>query len=92
MRSGLVPQVPSCIFFLRSGTVLETKEIEIVVNGQPRQTAAGQSLTELLVSLGVDPARVAIELNRSIIRREKWDNTAIGAGAALEIVQFVGGG
>jgi thiamine biosynthesis protein ThiS len=92
MRSGLVPQVPSGIFFLRGGTVLETKEIEIVVNGQPRQTAAGRSLLELLVSLGVDPARVAIELNRSIIRREKWNETTIGAGAALEIVQFVGGG
>jgi len=92
MRSGLVPQVPSWIFFRRGETVLETKEIEIVVNGQPRQTVAGQSLTELLVSLGVDPARVAIELNRSIIRREKWDRTTIGAGAALEIVQFVGGG
>ena len=72
--------------------MLETKEIEIVVNGQPRQTAAGQSLTELLVSLGVEPARVAIELHQSIIRREKWDETTIGPGAALEIVQFVGGG
>jgi len=72
--------------------VLETKEIEIVVNGQPRQTPAGQSLTELLTWLEVDPARVAIELNRSIIRRERWDKTTIGQGAALEIVQFVGGG
>jgi thiamine biosynthesis protein ThiS len=92
MRSGLVPQVPSSIFFRWGETVLETKEIEIVVNGQPRRTAAGQSLAELLVSLGVDPARVAIELNRSIIRREKWAEATIGAGAALEIVQFVGGG
>jgi len=72
--------------------LLETKEIEIVVNGQPRQTPAGQSLAELLVWLEVDPARVAIELNRSIIRRERWDETQIGQGAALEIVQFVGGG
>ena len=72
--------------------MLETKEIEIVVNGQPRKTPAGQSLTELLVWLEVDPARVAIELNRSIIRRERWDQTTIGPGAALEIVQFVGGG
>ncbi len=72
--------------------MLETKEIEIVVNGQPRRTPAGQSLGELLVSLEVDPARVAIELNRSIIRRENWNRTMIGAGAALEIVQFVGGG
>jgi sulfur carrier protein len=46
----------------------------------------------MLVSLGVDPARVAVELNRSIIRREDWDKTEVGDGAALEIVQFVGGG
>ena len=72
--------------------MLETKEIEIVVNGQPRQTPAGQSLAELLVWLEVDPARVAIELNRSIIRRERWAETQIGQGATLEIVQFVGGG
>jgi len=72
--------------------VLETKEIEIVVNGQPRHAPAGQSLTELLVWLEVDPARVAIELNRSIIHRENWEKTKIGQGAALEIVQFVGGG
>jgi len=73
MRSGLGPQVQSSIFFRQGCTVLETKEIEIVVNGQPRQTPAGQSLAELLVWLEVDPARVAIELNRSIIRRERWD-------------------
>lgn len=72
--------------------MLKTKEIEIVVNGQPRRAPAGQSLAELLVWLEVDPARVAIELNRSIIRRERWDQTEIGPGSALEIVQFVGGG
>jgi thiamine biosynthesis protein ThiS len=92
MRSGLGPQVQSRIFFLQGGTLLETKEIEIVVNGQPRRTPAGQSLAELLARLEVDPARVAIELNRSIIRRERWDRTQIGPGATLEIVQFVGGG
>jgi thiamine biosynthesis protein ThiS len=92
MRSGLGPQVRSSIFFLQGCTVLETKEIEIVVNGLPRRTAAGQSLAELLVWLEVDPARVAIELNRSIIRRERWGETQIGQGATLEIVQFVGGG
>lgn len=92
MRSGLGPQVQSSIFFLRDCTVLETKEIEIVVNGQPRQTPAGQSLADLLVRLEVDPARVAIELNRSIIRRDRWSQTEIGPGSTLEIVQFVGGG
>jgi thiamine biosynthesis protein ThiS len=69
-----------------------TKEIQIVVNGQVRVAISGQNLIQLLGSLGVDPARVAVELNRSIVRREEWDQTEIGDGATLEIVQFVGGG
>ena len=49
-------------------------------------------LRELLMWLEVDPARVAVELNRSIVQRQAWDGTPVGPGATLEIVQFVGGG
>jgi len=69
-----------------------TKDIQIVVNGQLQAVPEGQNLMGLLAGLGVDPARVAIELNRLIIRREDWDQTEVGEGATLEIVQFVGGG
>jgi thiamine biosynthesis protein ThiS len=69
-----------------------TKQIEIVVNGQVRLAPAGCTLQELLVWLEVDPARVAVELNRSIVQRQAWHQTPVGAGATLEIVQFVGGG
>ena len=69
-----------------------TKQIEIVVNGQVRIAPAGCTLQELLVWLDVDPARVAVELNRSIVQRQAWQQTAVGPGATLEIVQFVGGG
>ena len=47
-----------------------TKKIEIVVNGQTRLVTEGQTLSELLVFLRVDPARVAVELNRSIVPPE----------------------
>jgi thiamine biosynthesis protein ThiS len=69
-----------------------TKQIEIVVNGQARLAPTGCTLTELLVWLEVDPARVAVELNRAIVQRQSWDQTMVGPGATLEIVQFVGGG
>ena len=69
-----------------------TKEIQIVVNGQLRAAARGESLSALLAGLAVDPSRVAVELNRSIVRREDWGTTEITDGATLEIVQFVGGG
>ncbi|HTR37400.1 MAG TPA: sulfur carrier protein ThiS [Bryobacteraceae bacterium] len=69
-----------------------TSQIEIVLNGQARAAPAGCSLRDLLVWLEVDPARVAVELNRSIVSRQEWDRVIVEAGAALEVVQFVGGG
>ncbi|HTC33378.1 MAG TPA: sulfur carrier protein ThiS [Bryobacteraceae bacterium] len=69
-----------------------TKQIEIVVNGQVRLAPDGRTLRELLVWLEVDPERVAVELNRSIVHRQGWDHAIIGPGSTLEIVQFVGGG
>jgi len=69
-----------------------TKQIEIVVNGQVRLAPEGCTLQELLVWLEVDPARVAVELNRSIVQRQGWDRAIVARGATLEIVQFVGGG
>jgi sulfur carrier protein len=69
-----------------------TKQIEIVVNGQVRLAPEGCTLRELVAWLEVDSARVAVELNRSIVQRQAWDRAIIGPGATLEIVQFVGGG
>lgn len=53
---------------------------------------AGLNVRALLVHLGLDPARVAVELNRHIVRQPAWDATEVEAGASLEIVTFVGGG
>ena len=36
--------------------------------------------------------RVAIELTRDIVSREKWPQTQLRDGDRLEIVHFVGGG
>lgn len=71
---------------------LQTEQIQIVVNGEERAAPAGQTVSSLLVVLGVEAARVAVELNRSIIRKADWDATPVPDGSALEIVQFVGGG
>lgn len=69
-----------------------TKTIQIVVNGQVRKVPAARSLLETLDFLEIDPARVAVELNRAIVRRAAWNEVRLEDGAALEIVQFVGGG
>ena len=71
---------------------VETKEMRIVVNGEERPVPDGQSVTSLLAVLGIDSARVAVELDRTIVRKTDWDSTVVREGANVEIVQFVGGG
>ncbi len=66
--------------------------MEIRVNGEGRSVPEGTSVLDLLGMLSLDPARVAVELDREIVRRAMWETTALRPGAELEIVQFVGGG
>lgn len=66
--------------------------IEVRINGQAREIPAGLTVLGLLEWLRLDPERVAVELNRRIVRRTAWGETALEPGAELEIVQFVGGG
>jgi len=66
--------------------------IAIQVNGENRQTVAGTTVTALLAELGLNSGRVAVEYNRHILPKAKWQETQIVAGDRLEIVQFVGGG
>jgi len=66
--------------------------IPIVINGQPRTTDEGQTLLGLIHELHLDPARVAVELDRRIVKQPLWSDTPVRAGAQIEIVQFVGGG
>ena len=70
----------------------ETKQIQIVVNGEPQTVPSPQTVQSVLVVLGVDGGRIAIELNRAIVRKSEWSSTPVPEGSTLEIVQFVGGG
>ena len=66
--------------------------IDIVVNGEPQSTQDGQTILGLLKQLQLDPERVAVELDRHIVKQPRWPETVLEAGARIEIVQFVGGG
>ncbi|MSV32046.1 MAG: sulfur carrier protein ThiS [Bryobacterales bacterium] len=66
--------------------------IEIVVNGETRQVPEGTTVTGLLALLGVAPERVAVELDRAIIKNIFWSERGLKAGARVEVVHFVGGG
>jgi thiamine biosynthesis protein ThiS len=66
--------------------------IEITVNGEPQMAFEGLTILGLLEQLQLDPARVAVELDRRIVKQPLWHETMLRAGSEVEIVQFVGGG
>lgn len=66
--------------------------MKLQINGEEREFDEPLSLSALVGQLGMKPDRVAVEVNRDIIPREKWPETSLGEGDRLEIVQFVGGG
>jgi thiamine biosynthesis protein ThiS len=61
------------------------------VNGQPRDVADGTTVLALIEQHNLSPQKVAVELNRRLIRTEKY-NTVLNPGDEVEIVTFVGGG
>jgi thiamine biosynthesis protein ThiS len=67
-------------------------DIEVVINGESRSIPEGQTVLGLLQRLQLDPARVAVELDRRIVKQPRFSETPVTAGARIEIVQFVGGG
>lgn len=64
----------------------------LIINGEPRSYSGDLTLAGLVEQLGLKPDRVAVELNRAIIAREKWPQTALQDNDRLEVVHFVGGG
>jgi sulfur carrier protein len=67
-------------------------ENQVTLNGEVRNFPPQTTLLDVVRALNLEPERVAIELNRSIVKRQLWPGTVIGGGAEIEIVQFVGGG
>jgi thiamine biosynthesis protein ThiS len=66
--------------------------VQVIVNGEPQETKSGETVSGLLKALEIHPERVAVELDRKILKRALWEETFLRDGAQLEIVQFVGGG
>ena len=66
--------------------------IKVLINGECRELSTDQSVADLLRSLKVPYDRVAIELNKAIVRKRDWEDTTVAAGSQIEIVEFVGGG
>lgn len=69
--------------------------MKLQINGEERtfnDVPTPFTLAALVENLGMKPDRVAVELNRDIVPRDRWAGTHLTEGDRLEIVHFVGGG
>jgi thiamine biosynthesis protein ThiS len=64
----------------------------VQLNGESREVRDRATLEDLISELSLPPARIAIELNKDVVRRGKWAETTLAEGDRIEIVHFVGGG
>ena len=63
----------------------------IQVNGDARALNPGETVRTLLAGFNLKPEKVAIELNKRLVRAGDYDRS-LTAGDVIEIVTFVGGG
>ena len=66
--------------------------MRVYVNGEAREFSSPLSLAQLILELDLPPARIAVELNRAVVRRNDWGTTELRDDDRIEIVHFVGGG
>ena len=66
--------------------------MRVELNGEPKELAEGTTLHSLIEQLSLAPERVAVELNRDVVRRADWPATRLSEGDRVEVVHFVGGG
>ena len=66
--------------------------MRVRINGTEREVETGCTLGDLLEQLDTAPQRVAVEVNRELVTRKRFDDTVLNEGDTIEIVTFVGGG
>jgi thiamine biosynthesis protein ThiS len=71
---------------------MNPEKLRITLNGDPHDLAGPLSVADLLFRLEIDPRRVAVEHNLTVVKREAFDRTMVREGDEVEIVNFVGGG
>ena len=53
------------------------------INGESRDFTGITTLSDLISQLGMKADRVAVELNRNLVRRDEWPDTKLSNGDKL---------
>ncbi len=85
------PPYPAGAFFVVSQNEV-VAIMNATINGEDRQICEASTVESLLRDLSIKPGNVVVELDGIVVPRGQFAGTAVGDGARLEIVEFVGGG
>lgn len=66
--------------------------MKCIINGDLFTFEQEDSITSILESLELDPQRVVVERNQSLIKQDDFDNQIVREDDRLELLEFVGGG
>ncbi len=71
---------------------VKTRKIKIIINGIAQEIPNEVNIIELLESFSLPKERIAIELNKQVVRKKDWENIKITDADRIEVIHFVGGG
>lgn len=66
--------------------------MKVFINGETKEITEEVNLFELLDLFSLPHERVAIELNKIVVRKKDWETKKINDADKIEIIHFVGGG
>lgn len=66
--------------------------MEVSINGDSTRIDDGTTVAGLVSALELPVQRIAVEINKQLVRRADFDATILRAGDCVEIVTLVGGG
>src|SRR5450755_2180950 len=66
--------------------------LNVIINGEAKNLGKAMTLNEMLIFLGLDPKKIAVERNLEIVPRSTYAEVQVRDGDKYEIVHFIGGG
>jgi thiamine biosynthesis protein ThiS len=66
--------------------------MKLMVNGEEKEFSVSATVLDVVQSLGLTPAQVAVERNLEIVPRATYSQVTVEENDKIEVVTFVGGG
>ncbi len=66
--------------------------MKVFINGENKEIPNVVNLLGLLRHFALPQERIAVELNKEVVRKKDWENITINDADKIEIIHFVGGG